>query len=242
MKYRPPPEPLPNVGTDLSLGSGSKALSVPPLSSRAHAVSADLLPAVVPFDEALPECQRHPQPQASRRHRKLRGAAGDFVGFHAVRRPVAVGAAVPSRAPPSSTFLPCLVLNVRLPHGARMTSRKHVVVIRRRRTIHGRLAPPASGCVRLGIRAPASTGYSSVECPLMPMGAGASICGEQDFANRGTGGLRGGRSFLTSCTDDESTAGDFVRFHTVRKLLGPRAAVPSRAPSGRAVASSGASP
>ena len=141
MKYRPPPEPLPNVGSDLSLGSGSKALSVPPLSSRARAALANLLPAVVPFDEGLPECQRHPQPQASRRHRKLRGAAGDFVGFQAVRRPVALGAAVPSRAPPSSTFLPCLVLNVRLPHGGpRMTLRKHGVVIRRRRTIHGRLA------------------------------------------------------------------------------------------------------
>ena len=116
--------------------------------ARTHAVRANLLPATIPFDEALPECERHPQasyfqkkhPQASRRHRQLRGAAGDFVRFHAVRRPVAPGAAVPSRAPPSSTFLPCLVLNVRLPHGARMTSRKHVVVIRRRRTIHGRLA------------------------------------------------------------------------------------------------------
>ena len=98
------------------------------------------MPAAVPFDEALPECQRHP-PQASRRHRKPRGAAGDFLRFNAVRRPVAPGAAVPSRAPPSSTFLPCLVLNVRLPHGGpRMTLRKHGVVIRRRRTIHGRLA------------------------------------------------------------------------------------------------------
>jgi len=83
------------MGSRDRLGSGTEALSVPPLSSRAHAVSADLLPAVVPFDEALPECQRHPQPQASRRHRKLRGAASDFVRFNAVRRPVAPGAAAP---------------------------------------------------------------------------------------------------------------------------------------------------
>jgi len=98
-----PPEPLPNVGSDLSLRSGSKALSVPPLSSRARAALANLLPAVVPFDEGLPECQRHPQ--ASRRLRKLRGAGGDIVSFNAVRRPVALGAAVPSRAPPSSMSL-----------------------------------------------------------------------------------------------------------------------------------------
>ena len=61
------------------------------------------VPAAVPFDEALPECQRHPQ--ASRRLRKLRGAGGDIVSFNAVRRPVALGAAVPSRAPPSSMSL-----------------------------------------------------------------------------------------------------------------------------------------
>jgi len=40
--------------------------------------------------------------------------AGDVVRFHAACRPAAPGAAVTSRAPPSSSFLPCLVSNLRL--------------------------------------------------------------------------------------------------------------------------------
>ena len=139
MKYRPPPEPLPNVertwAVVINLDRGvrpSPSLRFPRAGTHARSPRRPAVPAAASFDEAPPECQRH-WPQASRGHRQLRGAAGDFVRFHAVRRPVAPGAAVPSPAPPST---PCLVLNVRLPHGARMTSRKHAVVILRRRTIH----------------------------------------------------------------------------------------------------------
>ena len=60
-------------------------------------------------------CQRHPR--APHRHRHLRGAAGDTVRFHAVGRPLAPGAAIPSRAPPpGSSFLPssCRLERVRL--------------------------------------------------------------------------------------------------------------------------------
>jgi len=103
MKYRPP------LGLSRPLDRDCAVVIAADRDARSP---RDVLLAVVPFDEALPG-QRHPR--ASRRHRHLRGAAGDSVRFHAVGRPVAPGAAIPSRAPPpGSSFLPCLVLNVRL--------------------------------------------------------------------------------------------------------------------------------
>jgi hypothetical protein len=87
--------------------------------------------------------------------------AGDFVRFHAVCCwPVVPDAVIPSRAPPSSSFLPCFVLNLRLStRRSNMTSWKHTVAIQ-----HSAAALHAP-CLRAA--AMASTGHCFLECPLI---------------------------------------------------------------------------